>query len=592
MEDKRTAIAIFLCILVVLVYSELFINPVTQEAVRQEQLRKAEAAGVTTQSSGSAQSTVPEILPAAQSTGLPTGSAAAPSTLAVPRPSEVRAGGVVVVDAPLYKAEIGLVGGRLLSFQLKNYAEVLHGKDPHDLVPLNPEDAPQELPLGLFMPGFSDTRVRYSVSGASGTSEQGSYTMLPGSELKIDLIGSLPEGLSFTKSLHFKSDSYLFDLNAAVLRNNQPLSVPLWVEWSHFTKLSLNDQRMNPETFSMLGIDGKVTKFAVDKVIENHPNFGSATWVSFGERYFISALISAGAENNSLVDKRSLRSDAALLGEQYITRIQTAPNSGQMSVYVGPKDYRILNQAGYQLHRTIDLGFFSFLGYPLLWLIRFFQEILGNYGLAIIFLTLLIKALFLPITKASFDSARAMQELQPEMKALKERIKDPNKLNQEMAALFKKRGVNPLGGCLPIFLQIPVFFGLYSALLNSIELRHAHFALWIKDLSAPEYFPVGALHIPVMMIIVGLAMFWQQFSMPQPPDPAQRRMMLIMTAVFAGMFIIFPLPSGLVLYMLVNIFMSITQQTYLRSDRKASPFAATLVAGVAIFGLGFVLTLL
>jgi YidC/Oxa1 family membrane protein insertase len=262
-------------------------------------------------------------------------------------------------------------------------------------------------------------------------------------------------------------------------------------------------------------------------------------------------------------------------------------------MYAGPKDYNTLEATGdFQLERAIDLGFFSFLALPLLWLLHYLYLIVHNYGLAIIALTLLIKSALLPLSQASFKSMKAMQEIQPEMKALRERVKDPNQLNQEIMALYKRRGVNPMGGCLPIVIQIPVFFGLYQALLNAIELRHSPFALWITDLSAPEKLEMFGIGIPVMVLLMSASMIIQQWTTPNPSaDPTQQKVMMFMPIVFAGMFIIFPMPAGLVLYWLVNNVISITQQLYLRKTDQSGVYWATFVASIAIFGVGYILTL-
>jgi YidC/Oxa1 family membrane protein insertase len=268
-------------------------------------------------------------------------------------------------------------------------------------------------------------------------------------------------------------------------------------------------------------------------------------------------------------------------------------DGGTFSIYAGPKDYRTLEQVGdFQLERSIDLGWFSFLALPLLWLLHYLYNLLGNYGLAIIALTLLVKSALLPLSKASFKSMRAMQEIQPEIKALRERVKDPTQLNQETFALYKRKGVNPMGGCFPMFIQIPVFLGLYQALLNSIELRHSPFALWITDLSSPEKLELFGMGVPVMVLLMAGSMIIQTWTSPNPSaDPVQQKTMMLMPVVFAGMFIIFPMPSGLVLYWLVNNIISIIQQMYMRNTAKGSVYVGTLMASVAIFGVGFILTL-
>jgi YidC/Oxa1 family membrane protein insertase len=185
-----------------------------------------------------------------------------------------------------------------------------------------------------------------------------------------------------------------------------------------------------------------------------------------------------------------------------------------------------------------------------------------------------------------------MQDLQPEIKALRERIKDPNQLNQEVMALYQKRGVNPLGGCFPMVMQMPIFLGMYNALQRDIDLRHAPFALWVNDLSAPEGLHVFGIAIPVMILLMGASMLWQQVTTPSAADPAQKKAMYVVPVVFTVMFVLFPFPSGLVLYWLVNNVISIVQQMALRSEKGANPLKATMIGSVCVFAVAFVLTLL
>jgi YidC/Oxa1 family membrane protein insertase len=277
-----------------------------------------------------------------------------------------------------------------------------------------------------------------------------------------------------------------------------------------------------------------------------------------------------------------------------LTREPGGQEVGRFEVYAGPKDYKTLQFVGdYHLERTIDLGWFSFLALPLLWLLHYLYLYLHNYGMAIIALTLIVKTVMLPLSKASYSSMKKMQEVQPEIKALRERIKDPTQLNQEIFALYQRRGINPMGGCFPIAIQIPVFLGLYNALLNSIELRHAGFALWITDLSAPERLEMFGVGVPVMVLLMSASMIIQQWTTPNPSaDPQQQKMMMLMPVVFAAMFIIYPMPAGLVLYWLVNNIISITQQVYMRNTAKGSVYTATFVTSLLILGVGYILTLI
>ena len=223
------------------------------------------------------------------------------------------------------------------------------------------------------------------------------------------------------------------------------------------------------------------------------------------------------------------------------------------TLYVGPKDINDLKAAGAKLDEAIDYGWFTVIAVPILYLLRFFHGLIGNYGLAIILLTIFVKLLLHPINVKSLKSMKGMQQLQPRLKELQLKYKDDKqKLNQETMMLFKAHKVNPMGGCLPMLAQFPIYIALYKVLWNSIELYHAPFFWFYKDLSAPDpYF--------ITPILLGLFMVAQQKLTPSASaDPAQQRMMMIMPVMFTA-FMLF-LPVGLVVYILVNTVMSVTQQ--------------------------------
>jgi len=226
---------------------------------------------------------------------------------------------------------------------------------------------------------------------------------------------------------------------------------------------------------------------------------------------------------------------------------------------LGPKDENRLKTLGVGAERLVDYGFFTIIAKPLLWFIRLTHTVTGNYGIDIIVISILIKIIFLPLTQISMKSMKEMQKVQPEMNRLKEQHKeDKAKLQQEIMLLYKRRKINPLSGCLPMLIQIPVFFALYNALLNGIEMRHAPFLLWIVDLSAKD-------PIYVTPIVMGATQFIQQKMSPTTGDPAQAKMFLLMPVMFT--FIFLNLPSGLVLYWLVNNVLSIAHQYYLNKNK-------------------------
>jgi len=249
-----------------------------------------------------------------------------------------------------------------------------------------------------------------------------------------------------------------------------------------------------------------------------------------------------------------------------------AENEYKYHIYFGPKKLKMLKEVGYNLDRSVNFGWFDLIAKPTLWLLNFFYGFVHNYGIAIIMVTVLFKAIFWPITQKGMKSMKNMQKLQPKMVKIKEKYKDdPTKMNQEVMGLYKTYKVNPLGGCLPMVLQIPVFFALYKVLLLSIELRHAPFMLWITDLSAPDRLWLGFAiphlgGLPVLTLLMGASMFLQQKLSPSTADPTQAKIMMFLPVVFTFMFINFA--SGLVLYWFVNNLLSILQQVMINRETK------------------------
>ena len=245
----------------------------------------------------------------------------------------------------------------------------------------------------------------------------------------------------------------------------------------------------------------------------------------------------------------------------------TALRFCRMNLYFGPKEIDRLKASGHNLEKAINFGWFDPIAKPLLYVLNFFYQYIHNYGWAIILLTVLIKIAFWPLAHKSAQSMKTMQKLQPKLQKLKEKYgDDKERMNKELMQLYKTYKVNPMSGCLPMLLQIPVFFALYKVLLQAIELRHAPFLLWINDLSAPDRLMIPGVDIPmlggipVLTLLMGVSMYFQQKMSPSSLDPTQAKMMQLLPVVFTFMFINFP--SGLVLYWLVNNILSIVQQYY------------------------------
>jgi YidC/Oxa1 family membrane protein insertase len=282
------------------------------------------------------------------------------------------------------------------------------------------------------------------------------------------------------------------------------------------------------------------------------------------QHYFVAAWIPPPEESHHFYTK-------ALPGPRYAVGVMTptataAPGDSvilQQRLYVGPKEHDRLAQAAPGLQLTVDYGILTIIADPLFWLLRLLHGWLGNWGWAIVVLTILIKLAFFQLSATSYKSMAHMRRLQPRLQALKERYGDDRaKLNQAMMDMYKKERINPLGGCLPILVQIPVFIALYWVLLETVELRQAPFLLWIRDLSTYDpYF--------VLPLLMGATMFIQQKLTPSPLDPIQQKVMLALPVVFTAMFLFFP--AGLVLYWFVNNALSIAQQWVITKRYENAP---------------------
>jgi len=574
-QTIRNLQAVILCVLATLIYAQFVLIPKKKAALEQQHAAQNVAVAPGATAVGTGVSAVPAPV-------TPSQPATPPSSH--PTKDEIAQRGASIVDLGKTQVSISTLGARLVHYKLMDYKSQLGADEPLDLVDAH-DGSP--LPLGIYVGSESDERVSYSLIAVNGAPAGGQAVNLKaqdGATVTLDFKGTLPSGIGITKSLSFTGGAYLFSVHVA-LERPAPAGQAVWLEWPHYFPSDVEKQLRIKHTLTYLEANDKVRHVQLDQIAQGLQDYGTSKWVSIGDTYFTSAIIPTVSTPNTLLGRE---------GDLFVGRVAGSTTEGRFYSYVGPKDYKTLEAAGaFNLERTIDLGWFSFLALPLLWLLQTLYGFFGNYGVAIIALTLIVKALMLPLSKASFESAKKMQEIAPEIKALRERIKDPNQLNQETFALYKRRGVNPMGGCLPIAIQIPVFLGLYNALLSAIELRHAPFALWINDLSAPEHLQVLGIGVPVMVLLMAASMVYQQWTTPNPSaDPTQQKMMMIMPVVFAGMFIIFPMPAGLVLYWLVNNIISITQQLYMRSSDKGSVYIGTLVASVIIFGVGFVLTLI
>ena len=484
-----------------------------------------------------------------------TGTTLAPSAGASPTPTPAAPADIgnlsfefhdvppVVIETDVWRATLTPQGGRLTSLQLKHFRRSVEADSP----PLELVQPSGVLPLTVTLgPGESDAPVRYAVQPSS-------LALTDGAAGEIVLTGATKSGVALEKRLRFTGNSYLFEVDVEVRGSNAPPTVGLVMP--RLEREGLSPAGHMTETAVILS-QGKITETVVGEKIEEleHREVSDARWVGFSVPFFAGALVSTGS-TGGIARVEPLGSTPAVRLEEPLANGHAA-----FKVFMGPKSKEILADAGFDLDRLIDFGWFWFIAIPMLNALRWLHKLTGNYGVDIILLTCLVRAATYPLTQKSFRSMKDMQKIQPHLKRLQEQYKDDQaKLQKEMMELYKRHGVNPFSGCLPMILQIPIFIGLYNALSHAIELRHAPFAFWITDLSAPERLMVAGLPIPVMTILMGGSMLLQQWLTPmQTADPMQRQMMMIMPVVMTFMFYNFP--SGLVLYWLVSNLLGIAQQ--------------------------------
>ena len=537
--DKRAIIGIALSILVLVVYQQLvthFYGP------------PPSASAPDTEKGGPEKATTP-----AQNTAL----SPAPSMPAAPAALPAsRSGKEITVETDNYIAVFTTQGARLKSFKFKKFrSSVDENSPPFEMVRTAPG---VPLPLGIRWQAptpFEDSELLYSVKGDD-------LKLTGDSKGALVFQGRNGDGSEVTKSFTFVGSSYPIQLEIAVKSANATAPIPevLLTDQSDHTAPN-HDAPF--EGFIAL-VDNKIKREPPAEAVKGQEFSGDVSWAGFGHTYFFFALV----PDNGAQHKVSVRqAGAALVGA-----ISDAAASERYTLFVGPKELDILKSLGKGLERSIDFGYFGFISIPFLYVLHFFHRVSGSYGLDIILLTVLIKILMAPLTHKSYASMKQMQKLQPQMERLKERYSDDKeKLNKEIMELYKRNGVNPLGGCLPMVLQFPVFIGLYNALSTPIELRHAPF-MWIKDLSRPDWqslpFNVGDWHlgIPILTILMGASMFLQQWMTPTAGDPNQRKMMMLMPLMFTFMFVSFP--AGLTVYWLVNNLLTIGQQYWINRTVK------------------------
>lgn len=455
----------------------------------------------------------------------------------------------VTIDTDLFTAVFASRGASLKSLSLKHYKEQNSPGAPTVILGTNADPAIYN--FSTRATGFNLLDNSIYETAQNSVSVHGNEN----SQVVFNYISN--QGFTVRKIYTLSGNNYAIKLETQVFNNSQaPLTGTIQQVLTYPAEPLVKNNRYDTAG-SYLYTDNSLHVDKIKDVAGSSKRYDKAVqWVGFADKYFLTALLS---ENQS-IGSVELKKNAAGFFESIVSSPQLVVNPGNSTtvtqrLFVGPKDLDILNAQGASLVQSLDLGWFTVLAKPLLYSLKFFYKYVGNYGIAIIIITLILKVIFFPLTHKSYKSMKDMQKLQPKMVALKEKFKnDRDAMNKAVMELYRDNKVNPMGGCLPMIVQIPVFFALYKALMFSIELRHAPFIFWITDLADKDPYYVTP-------VIMGVTMFIQQKMTPSQMDPIQQKMMLALPVVFTFMFLSFP--SGLVLYWLVNNILTIGQQMYI-----------------------------
>ncbi|HUK55113.1 MAG TPA: membrane protein insertase YidC [Nitrospiria bacterium] len=457
----------------------------------------------------------------------------------------------IQINTPLYHAGFSSRGGKLVVFELKKYT----GLDRKTPIKLYQEGAGAP-------PAFS---IQTPDAGLNERMDRGLYTV-DGHDLTLDeqnKTGTVafrfqdPDtGIRVSKRVSFWSDSYRIGLDI------ETEGVPDRYLFSIGRNFGITDWGQKRGFVGFVGpvtdIGGELVKDNPAKMEKEVRHEGPIAWTALQDKYFIAAAITTGA-GAAVVSRLS---PVSVNTELEFKSAGAGPAINHLLLYTGPKEHQRLKALGVGLEETVDFGWFIYgswaivrwIARPLFYILQFLHGFTGNYGVSIVLLTVGVRVLFIPLTHKSYRSMRAMQALQPQLQALQKKYKeDRQRLQREMMELYQKNKVNPVGGCLPMILQIPVFVALFNVLYTTIELRQAPFILWIHDLADKDpYF--------VLPIIMGFTMLIQQKMQPTTMDPTQAKIFLMMPVLMTFLFLNFP--TGLVLYMITNNVLTVSQQYF------------------------------
>ncbi len=472
----------------------------------------------------------------------------------VPTAAPAAKGETITVRTDLMIAEIDTLGGTLKRVELLKHKD--SEDETKDYVLLGPAHH-YEAQSGLAGEGGPNHTTLWSAQPGERTLQAGQNAV----EVRLEAKGK--DGVAVTKIYRVKRDSYLIDVEFDIANGGAaPLQPATYFQLKHDGKQSGNTNSVAASFgaqsfhgFAIYSEEKKYQKIPLSDVDKGKADFikeAKSGWLAYVEHYFVSGWFPPASAERSY--------DVVKVDDLYYGRLRLpvgtlAPGaSARVSVplYAGPQEQRRLEAVAPEFDRVVDYGWLRIIAWPLFWLLEKFHALAGNWGVAIILLTVLIKLVFFPLSAASYKSMAKMKLITPRLQRLREMYGDDRqKMNVAMMELYKTEKINPLGGCFPILVQIPVFISLYWVLLAAIELRHAPFILWIHDLSALDPYYV----LPILMTIT---MVLQTRMNPTPPDPVQAKVMQFMPFIFSIFFFFFP--AGLVLYWLVNNILSIAQQ--------------------------------
>jgi YidC/Oxa1 family membrane protein insertase len=562
MDNLRLMLIFSLAVILVLIY-QAWEHDYGQgrQPVAQEQAPAASAAPVP----AADQAQVPE--------GVPDAAASVAVATSVPAPTDAKVApgsgpastlAPISIETDVLRLEISPRGGTVSSVWLKHYP--VDPERPDDKFRLFKPEPPNMFIAQSGLLGTDPQSV--PTHEAIFTSTQASYTLGERDDiLVVELTWGQPAGVHVVKRYRFERGSYLVQVTQEV-RNGTDADLTLR-GYTQFQRTELHDPNEARFVYTYTGgayysPADKYKKITFEDMRKERLNTSVTDgWIAMMQHYFVSAWVPPRGQPDTFYT--NVLADSRYIIGKYSPAASLAPGATHRfedGLYIGPKLPEPLADTAPGLDLTVDYGRLAIIAKPIHWLLSKIHSVVGNWGWSIIILTILIKAAFYPLSETSYKSMAHMRQVTPRIQALKDRYgDDKERLNQAMMELYKKEKINPLGGCLPIVIQIPVFIALYWVLLESVELRQAPFALWLQNLTAPDpYF--------VLPLLMGVSMYIQQKLNPQPPDPIQAKVMMALPFVFTVFFAFFP--AGLVLYWTVNNILSIAQQWHITRKIEAA----------------------